>query len=94
MTIKVHVAGHLRDRAGGTDVELERARDVLDVVNQLEGKIPGFKDRVMDEHDRTRQYINIFVNDEEARSLKAEHTETRDGDVIYILPSVAGGKSR
>ncbi len=92
MTIKVHLAGHLRDHTGGSaEIEIESARDVLDVVSQLDSKLPSFKDRIMDEHDRTRRYINIFVNEQEIRELQGESTRTKDGDVIYILPSVAGG---
>lgn len=62
------------------------------MVVQLEARIPRIKDRILDEHDRTRPYVNIFVNEESIRDLGGEATETRDGDVIYILPSVAGGK--
>ncbi len=95
MTITVHVAGHLRDLTGkSVDLELESARDVLDVIEQLDVRIPSIKDRVLDEHDKTRRFINIYVNDEDVRGLEGEATKTKDGDVIYILPSVAGGKDR
>jgi molybdopterin synthase sulfur carrier subunit len=94
MTIRIHVAGHLKDYTGkSVEVEIQAARDVLDVIMQLDAKVPGIKDRILDEHDRTRTYINIFVNEENIKDLDGESTNAKDGDVIYILPSVAGGKS-
>ena len=93
MAIRIHVSGHLKDLTGrSVELELEGARDVLDVITQLDARIPNIKDRILDEHDRTRRYINIYVNEEDVRGLEGESTKTKDGDVIYILPSVAGGK--
>ena len=93
MTIRIHVAGHLKDYTGkSVEVEIQGARDVLDVIMQLDARVPNIKDRILDEHDRTRTYINIFVNEENIKDLDGESTKAKDGDVIYILPSVAGGK--
>ncbi|HUK75491.1 MAG TPA: MoaD/ThiS family protein [Nitrososphaerales archaeon] len=93
MTIRVHVAGHLKDYTGqSVELELHGANDILDVVAQLDHSVPGIRDRIFDEHDRTRPFINIYVNEEDIRGLQGESTKTKDGDVIYILPSVAGGK--
>ena len=94
MTIKIHVAGHLKDYTGeSVDIEIERASDIIDVIRQLDARVPGIKDRILDEHDKTRVYINIYVNEENIRHLGGESTKPKDGDIIYILPSVAGGKS-
>lgn len=93
MTIRVHVAGHLKDYTGrSVDIEIQGAKDVLEVVSQLDERVPDIKDRIFDEHDRTRPYVNIYVNEEDIRGLDGESTKTKDGDIIYILPSVAGGK--
>jgi len=93
LTIRIHVAGHLKDFTGeSVDLEVQGARDILDVIMQLDARIPSIKDRILDEHDRTRPYINIYVNEENIRDLDGESTKANDGDVIYILPSVAGGK--
>ena len=93
MAIRIHVAGHLKDYTGRpVDLEIPGAGDVLDVIAHLDAKFPNIRDRILDEHDRTRPYVNIFVNEENIRDLFGESTRTKDGDVIYILPSVAGGK--
>jgi len=93
LTIRVHVAGHLKDYTGrSVELEIEGAKDILDVIAQLDEMVPNIRDRIFDEHDRTRPYVNIYVNEEDIRGLDRESTKTKDGDVIYILPSVAGGK--
>ena len=93
MTIRIHVAGHLKDYTGrAVELEIRGAKDISDVIAQLDERVPSIKDRIFDEHDRTRPYINIYVNEEDIRGLDGESTKTKDGDVIYILPSVAGGK--
>ena len=37
------------------------------------------------------QFVNIYVNDEDVRYLKGLETPVEEGDVISILPAVAGG---
>ena len=92
MTIKIHVAGHLKDYTGeSVDLVIDRASDILDVITQLDERIPGIKDRILDEHAKTRTYINIYVNDEDMRYLQKEATTLKDGDTISIVPSIAGG---
>ena len=93
MTIRIHVAGHLKDYTGrSVELEIQGAQDILEVIARLEERVPNIRDRIFDEHDRTRPFVNIYVNEEDIRDLDGESTKTKDGDVIYILPSVAGGK--
>jgi molybdopterin synthase sulfur carrier subunit len=38
-----------------------------------------------------RRFVNVYVNEEDIRFLKAEQTEVKDGDEISIVPAIAGG---
>ena len=40
-----------------------------------------------------RAFVNVYVNDEDIRYLEKERTPLKDGDVLYIVPSVAGGRA-
>jgi len=69
------------------------ADSVLDAITELDRKFPGLKDRICDEQEKVRAYVNIFVNGEDFRHLKSEQTKLKDGDEVMILPSIAGGSS-
>ncbi len=92
MTIRVHLAGHLGNYTKrNVDIEISQASDVLDLLMRLSTIFPAVRDRILDEQDRTRPYVNIFVNGDNIRDLQNEQTKVRDGDDVYVLPSVAGG---
>jgi sulfur-carrier protein len=72
-------------------VEVEEAKSVRGVVKELERRFPGIGGRILDDQENIRPYVNVFVNRENVRDLEGEETPLRDGDVVHILPSVAGG---
>ncbi len=88
----VHIPGPLRDYTKGeSDVEID-AKSVREVLDVLNNKFPGIKGRICDEHGEIRRFVNIFVNEENVMQEKGINTEVRDGDEVYVLPSIAGGK--
>lgn len=92
--IKVRISGHLKDYTGRRrEIEIDSKVDtILDLVGFLDQLYPGIKRRILDDQDITRQYVNIFLNGEELRSFeKKENTRLKEGDLVHILPSVAGG---
>jgi MoaD family protein len=90
--INVHVSGHLKDYTGKRrDFELPDEQDVCQLVLRLDAMFPGIKHRILDDQDKTREYVNIFVNGENIRDCENENTRLKAGDRILILPSVAGG---
>jgi molybdopterin/thiamine biosynthesis adenylyltransferase/rhodanese-related sulfurtransferase/molybdopterin converting factor small subunit len=40
---------------------------------------------------RLRSFVNVYVNDDDIRYLQREATPLKSGDVVSIVPSVAGG---
>jgi MoaD family protein len=90
--IRVLVSGQLKDlTAGAREVDLEGARDLDEAVRELENAYPGIGRKIVDDQGRIRKYVNVFVNAENSRALNDERTKLKDGDVVHILPSVAGG---
>jgi molybdopterin synthase sulfur carrier subunit len=45
----------------------------------------------LDENGELRKFVNIYLNDEDIRFLKGIDTELKDGDVLSIVPAIAGG---
>jgi molybdopterin converting factor small subunit len=92
LSVRIHLTGHLGTYTENkVDFEIPQARDILDLLMSLFIIFPAVRDRILDEHDKTRPYVNIFLNEENIRDLQSEKTKVRDGDEVYILPSVAGG---
>jgi MoaD family protein len=90
--IRVLLAGQLQDLTRGTrEVELEAVDDLEGMVTKLERSYPGLGRRIVDDQGKIRTYVNVFVNSENSRELRREKTRLKDGDVVHVLPSVAGG---
>lgn len=64
---------------------------VKDVFATLIGKHLGLKEQLFDEQGRIRSFVNIYLNDEDIRHGKNLDTVVKNGDVIHIVPSIAGG---
>ena len=65
---------------------------VGDAIENLEGEYPGVKSRLCDESGQIKRYVNIFVNEEEIRSLQGADTPLSDKDEVSIVPAMAGGR--
>ena len=72
-------------------MELDAVDDLEAVVTKLERYFPGLGRKIVDDQGKIRTYVNVFVNSENSRELENERTKLRDGDVVHVLPSVAGG---
>ena len=76
--------------ADAEEVRLDAAT-LRDLIVALERQYPGMKERLCDDSGQVRRFINVFVNDEDVRFLDGQNTKFKDGDVISIVPAVAGG---
>jgi MoaD family protein len=77
---------------GRSTVELEPGT-IQSLVAQLESKFPGMKEQMLTDDGQLHRFVNVYVNDEDARYLDKLDTDVSDGDTVSILPSVAGGSS-
>ncbi|MDJ1171915.1 MoaD/ThiS family protein [Roseofilum sp. BLCC_M154] len=71
-------------------VEVE-AVTVAELIDTLETKYPGIKNRICDESGKVRRFLNIYVKEEDIRFLDNTQTQLSDGDEVSIVPAVAGG---
>lgn len=92
MAIKVRIPTPLQKLTKDKDVVECDAEDVKGLVDTLEKKYPGMKDRICDENGKIRRFLNIYVNDEDIRFLKMDSTPLKDGDEVSIIPAIAGGR--
>jgi molybdopterin converting factor small subunit len=93
MSVEVVLPGVLADLAGGekhlkVDVPGGTLGDLLDV---LAADHPLLGRRLRDETGAVRRFVNVYVDGEDARYEGALAAAVRDGAVVQVLPSVAGG---
>ncbi|MSQ61016.1 MAG: MoaD/ThiS family protein [Dehalococcoidia bacterium] len=90
MAVEVRVTSVLQRITGGRRSVKANGDTVGEMLDDLEGAYPGLKAQVTDD-GALRRFVNIYVNDEDIRYLDALATPLKDGDVVSILPALAGG---
>ena len=91
MSIKVKIPTPLRSLTGGMAEVPVDAATVGEALEKLSSEFSGFGDRLFDDNQEVRRFINVFVNQDNIRDRQNLSTELRPGDTISILPSIAGG---
>ncbi len=90
MPIKVQIPQAMRQHADGqASVDLAGS-NIKEVLDDLGAKYPNIVARIF-ENGQVRRFVNIYLNDEDVRYLENLQTATKDGDVVAIIPAVAGG---
>jgi molybdopterin synthase sulfur carrier subunit len=90
MAVEVRIPTILRTYTGGAKSVGGRGTTLSEVIESVEADNPGIKERLVDGGD-LRRFINVYVNDEDVRFLGGLATPVDDGDVVVVLPAVAGG---
>ncbi len=90
MSVTVRIPPPLRPLTGGADEVSLDGSTVAQAIDALEAKHPGLKERICDDRG-VRRSVNLFVGDEDIRFLDGLATALRDGDVVSVVPAIAGG---
>lgn len=90
MGIDVRVTATLQNLVGAKSVEGDGAT-VGELLSDLESRYPGFRDQISGDDGQLHRFVNIYLNDEDIRYLQALDTPVKEGDVVSILPALAGG---
>jgi molybdopterin synthase sulfur carrier subunit len=93
MSVKVRIPTPLRSLTNGSEEVVVEGSSIKEVIDNLETKHKGFKERLCDENGQIRRFINFYLNDEDIRFKDNQDTTVNDGDQISIVPAIAGGKT-
>jgi len=85
--MRVLIPGALRSYTERADVEVGGAT-LGAALAELEARYPGIRFRIVDEQDRIRRHIRIFVNGEQAHELARA---LAPGDELVIVQALSGG---
>ena len=90
MAVTVRIPTPLRTLTGGEEQVQADGSTVQQVIENLEKKHPGIRDRLLDEKG-VRRFVNIYVGDEDIRFLDGLSTALKGGEEVSIVPAIAGG---
>jgi molybdopterin converting factor small subunit len=89
--VRVQLPSSLRTLAGGKAELGCEGRTVGEVLEALARLEPALGARLVDEQGRARRYVSLFLGDEDVRQLGGLGAPVRDGDVLTVVPAIAGG---
>jgi molybdopterin converting factor small subunit len=90
MAATVRIPTPLRAHTNGKDAVMAEGATIRDVLDDLDRKHPGLKEKLVDAKG-VRRFVNIYVGDEDIRFMEGIDTKVSDGDEISIIPAIAGG---
>jgi len=91
VTVEVKLPTVLRSAVGGeASVEADGAT-VADVFRDLVERYPALDGQLIGDDGGVHKFVNVYRDDEDIRYLDQLRTKLSDGDVLSILPAVAGG---
>jgi molybdopterin synthase sulfur carrier subunit len=64
---------------------------VQEALDDLARHFPEIRAQLCDSRGAIREFINLYLNNEDIRFLEGEKTAVQDGDELAIIPAVAGG---
>jgi len=91
MPIQVRIPTPLRKLTGGAESVSASGGTIAAIVDDLERRHPGLRDRICDDAGKVRRFVNVYVNGDDIRFLNSLDTPVKEGDEISIVPAIAGG---
>ena len=91
MAIEVRIPTILRTHTGGEKAVEGKGDTLADLFSDLDSRHSGLRERLVGADGSLNRFVNVYLNDEDVRFLGGVQTPLSDGDVVTILPAVAGG---
>ena len=91
MAVTVRIPTPLQRLTNGQGEVQCEGTTVTELLNDLERRYPGIRERICDAQGKLRRFVNVFVNEEDIRFLQGDQTAINSGDEVSIIPAIAGG---
>jgi len=91
MAYRVLIPTPLRPYTDSKDAVEVDGTTVGELLASLTARYGDLRRHLYSEEGKLRSFVNVYVNDDDIRYLEREGTKLKDGDVVSIVPSVAGG---
>ena len=91
MAVEVKLPTLLRVHAGGASSVSAEGATIGEVFSVLTARHPGLAANLVGDDGNLHRFVNVYRNDDDIRYLDSLDTKVADGDVISVIPAVAGG---
>src|SRR5207244_2522378 len=89
--VRVIIPTALRQYAANHDAIEVEAASVEQALGDLVSQFDQLRRHLYAEDGQLRNFVNVYVNEEDIRYLQKDATPLKSGDTISIVPSIAGG---
>jgi len=91
MPVKLRIPTALRHFVDNQESVSIQAATVGEAIQHLTESFPTLKHHIMTDDGDLRNFVNVYVNEQDIRNLKNTGTPIKDGDTVTIVPAIAGG---
>lgn len=91
MPITIHIPSALRSFTGSSSVVVVEATTAAQALQELTKLHPDLQKHLFTEQGTLRNFVNIFVGEENIRHKDGLSTSLKPNDELLIIPSIAGG---
>lgn len=92
MPVKILIPTPLRPYTDKRESLLLEGSTVGELMGNLTSQYSSLRKHLYSDDGSIRNFVNIYVNDEDIRYLQKEQTPVKEKDVVSIIPSIAGGR--
>lgn len=93
MPVTIEIPTAFRRFTGGAPKVDCSATTIAEALNELTTRFPALSRHVRDESGQIRQFLNVYLNEEDIRFLGGESCSLKEGDRVLLVPSIAGGST-
>ena len=93
MATKILIPTPLRSYTAKRDVVEAEGGTVGELLANMTAEYTELRKHLYTEEGKLRNFVNIYVNDDDIRYLEREQTPVTADDTVSIIPSVAGGRA-
>ncbi|MEQ1918254.1 MAG: ubiquitin-like small modifier protein 1, partial [Elusimicrobiota bacterium] len=93
MSIEIRLPTALRAFADKQEKITVEANNVGDALEKLFTRHERLRQQLMSPDGKLRSFVNVYINDDDARDKQGLATPVKDGDTVLIVPAIAGGSA-
>ena len=89
---RVRIPPTLRDAVGGAREVDASGKTVRELLADIGERFPGLGSQVLENGNEIAPFVNVYVNNEDVRTLEGLETPVEETTTVILLPAMAGGE--